>query len=51
MKYTYRDNLDAKNWHWGNTTQSDYQAAVFQKQQGTGVRLQPCPISQPWVNN
>jgi hypothetical protein len=33
IKYAYRDNLDVSNWHFGNTSQSQYQAQIFQRQQ------------------
>ena len=49
VKYAYRDNLDVTNWHWGNITQNDYQAKVYQREQSTDTKLQPCPYSQPWV--
>lgn len=31
IKYAYKDNMDVSNWHWGNVTQSQYQAQVFQR--------------------
>ncbi len=50
IKYAYRDNLDTSSWHWGNTTQTDYQAKIFQtQQQNNDTKLQPCPYTQPWV--
>ena len=50
IKYAYRDNLDTSSWHWGNTTQTDYQAKLFQtQQQNNDTKLQPCPFTQPWV--
>ena len=49
VKYEYRDNLDVSNWHWGNTTQSDYQAKIFQRQSLSDMKLQPCPYNMPWV--
>lgn len=49
MKYQYRDNLDANSWHWGNNTQSNYQAWIYKKQEENNMKMQPCPYNLPWV--
>lgn len=49
MKYEYKDNLDNNNWHFGSTTQSQYQAKIFEREQGSEIKLQACPYSVPFV--
>lgn len=51
IKYQYRDNLEATNWHWGNTTQAQYQTMMFQIQSTTDAKIQQCPYNTPWLNS
>ena len=48
----YKDNLaylQNSQWHFGNTTQSQYQAKLLQMEQNN-VKLEPCPSATPFAN-
>ena len=45
----YKNNLNAPNWVYGNTTEQQYRLQVF----ATSIKynLTSCPLSEPYVNS
>lgn len=45
----YKNNLNAPNWVYGNTTQQQYRLQIF----ATSIKynLTSCPLSEPFVNS